>query len=61
MPSFNMLRAISFFPSSIASSLYVDKTEQAFFASIPYDLEENKDKDEKYYQMIFYILFTVIG
>jgi hypothetical protein len=34
---------------------------KAFFASIPYDLEENKDKDEKYYQMIFYILFTVMG
>ena len=34
---------------------------QAFIASIPYDLEENKDKDEKYYQMIFYILFTVMG
>ena len=34
---------------------------QAFIASIPYDLEEKKDKDEKYYQMIFYILFTVMG
>jgi hypothetical protein len=33
----------------------------AFIASIPYDLEENRDKDEKYYQMIFYILFTVMG
>ena len=34
---------------------------KAFIASIPYDLEEKKDKDEKYYQMIFYILFTVMG
>ena len=36
---------------------------QAFIASIPYDLKEKekKDKDEKYYQMIFYILFTVMG
>jgi hypothetical protein len=34
---------------------------QAFIASIPYDLEEKKDKDEKYYQMIFYILFTMMG
>ena len=33
----------------------------AFLASIPYDLEETKDKDEKYYQMIFHILFTVMG
>ena len=24
-------------------------------------MEENKDKDEKYYQLIFYLLFTNIG
>ena len=34
---------------------------KAYYASIPYDLEENKDKDEKYYQLIFYLLFTNIG
>ena len=34
---------------------------KAFYASIPYDLEEKKDKDEKYYQLIFYLLFTLMG
>jgi len=34
---------------------------KAFFASIPYDLEKNRDKDEKYYQLIFYLLFTLMG
>ena len=33
----------------------------AFYASIPYDLEENRNKDEKYYQLIFYLLFTLMG
>ena len=34
---------------------------KAWYASIPYDLEENRDKDEKYYQLIFYLLFTLTG
>jgi hypothetical protein len=34
---------------------------KAYFASIPYDLEENKNKSEKYFQMIFHILFTLMG
>ena len=34
---------------------------KAYYASIPYDLEENKDKDEKYYQLICYLLFTNMG
>ena len=34
---------------------------RAYYASIPYDLEESKDKDEKYYQLIFYLLFTNMG
>jgi hypothetical protein len=34
---------------------------KAYYASIPYDLEENKDKDEKYYQLVFYLLFTNMG
>jgi len=34
---------------------------KAFYASIPYDLEENRDKDEKFYQLIFYLLFTLMG
>jgi hypothetical protein len=34
---------------------------RAYYAAIPYDLEENRDKDEKYYQLIFYLLFTNIG
>jgi hypothetical protein len=34
---------------------------KAYYASIPYDLEQNCDKDEKYYQLILYLLFTNIG
>jgi hypothetical protein len=34
---------------------------QAYYASLPYDLEQNRDKDEKYYQLILYLLFTNIG
>ena len=34
---------------------------KAYYASIPYDLEDNSDKDEKYYQLIFYLLFTNMG
>ena len=34
---------------------------KAYYASIPNDLEENKDKDEKYYQLICYMLFTLMG
>ena len=34
---------------------------RAYYAAIPYDLEDNKDKDEKYYQLIFYLLFTNMG
>jgi hypothetical protein len=34
---------------------------KAYFAVIPYDLEQNRDKDEKYYQLILYLLFTNIG
>jgi hypothetical protein len=32
---------------------------QAFFESIPYDL--NYKKDEKYFQTIFYLVFTLLG
>jgi hypothetical protein len=32
---------------------------QAFFESIPYDL--NYQKDEKYFQTIFYLVFTLLG
>jgi len=34
---------------------------RAYYAAIPYDLEDNRDKDEKYYQLICYLLFTNIG
>ena len=34
---------------------------RAYYASIPYDLEDNRDKDEKFYQLICYLLFTNIG
>ena len=34
---------------------------RAYYAAIPYDLEENRDKGEKYYQLVFYLLFTNMG
>jgi hypothetical protein len=34
---------------------------KAFFASIPYDMEYKSNKDEKYYQLVFYLLFTLMG
>jgi len=34
---------------------------KAYYASISYDLEDNIDKDEKYFQLIFYLLFTNMG
>jgi hypothetical protein len=34
---------------------------KAYYASIPYDLEDKVDKDEKYYQLIFYLLLTNMG
>jgi hypothetical protein len=34
---------------------------KAFYASIPYELMNNKNKDEQYYQFIFYILVTLMG
>jgi hypothetical protein len=34
---------------------------QAYYASIPYDLLHKDDKNERYYQMIFYLLFTLTG
>ena len=33
----------------------------AFFASIPYDAIKKKHQDEKYFQHIFYLLFTLMG
>ncbi|MDR1114707.1 MAG: ATP-binding protein [Tannerella sp.] len=34
---------------------------KAFFADIPYDAIEQKHRDERYYQHIFYLLFTLLG
>ena len=34
---------------------------QAYYAAIPYDLEDNREKDEKYYQLICYLLFANMG
>jgi hypothetical protein len=36
-------------------------TLKAFYASIPCDLMNRKDKDEQYYQYVFYILVTLMG
>jgi hypothetical protein len=34
---------------------------KAFYASISYELMDNKNKDEQYYQFIFYLLVTLMG
>ncbi|MDR1270878.1 MAG: ATP-binding protein, partial [Planctomycetaceae bacterium] len=34
---------------------------RAFYAGIPYDLNKNENKDERYYQFIFYLLVTLMG
>ena len=34
---------------------------QAFYVSIPYDVETKENKDERYYQFIFYLLFKLMG
>jgi len=34
---------------------------QAFFAAIPYDAIEQKNRNEQYYQHVFYLLFTLMG
>jgi hypothetical protein len=34
---------------------------RAFYASISYDLMKNANKDEQYYQFIFYLLVTLMG
>jgi hypothetical protein len=33
----------------------------AFYASIPYDAIKRKNRDEQYYQHVFYLLFTLMG
>ena len=33
----------------------------AFFAEIPYDAIEQKNRNEQYYQHVFYLLFTLMG
>jgi hypothetical protein len=37
------------------------KMIRAFYASISYDKMENAQKDEQYYQLIFYLLITLMG
>ena len=34
---------------------------KSYYASIPYDLQNKEGKDERYFQMIFYLLFTIAG
>jgi len=34
---------------------------KAFFADIPYDAIEQKNRNEQYYQHVFYLLFTLMG
>jgi hypothetical protein len=34
---------------------------RSFYAGIPYDLIKNENKDERYYQFIFYLLVTLMG
>ncbi|MDR1554137.1 MAG: ATP-binding protein [Prevotellaceae bacterium] len=54
----------NFFAGDFVKKLMNGDTEgfmtamQSFFASIPYDLT---DKTEKYYQLVFYLLYTLMG
>ena len=34
---------------------------KSYYAAIPYDLQNKAGKDERYFQMIFYLLFTLTG
>jgi len=34
---------------------------KAFFAAIPYDAMKQENRDEQYYQHVFYLLFTLMG
>jgi hypothetical protein len=34
---------------------------QTFYASIPYDLQEKKHKNERYFQSLFYTIFSLMG
>jgi hypothetical protein len=34
---------------------------QSFYASIPYDLVEKQNKNERYFQMLFYLVFALMG
>jgi hypothetical protein len=34
---------------------------RAYFASLSYDLLEKENKNERYYQMIFYLIFSLAG
>jgi hypothetical protein len=34
---------------------------KAFFKSIPYDIVDNEKKDESYFQLIFHLMFTMMG
>jgi len=69
LPAYNPISGLDESFSAIAFIKAIDSGNvedfmvllKAFYASIPYDLEENRDKDEKYYQLIFYLLFTLMG
>jgi hypothetical protein len=36
-------------------------TLKAFFAGIPYDLQDKRHKNEKYFQSLFYVYFAALG
>ena len=40
---------------------YFLEKNKAFFAAIPYDAIEQKNRNEQYYQHVFYLLFTLMG
>ncbi|MDR2473095.1 MAG: ATP-binding protein [Tannerella sp.] len=57
----------SFFAGDFVRKLEVGDIEsfmsmvKSFYKSIQYDAIDNEKKDEKYYQLIFYLLFTLMG
>jgi hypothetical protein len=57
--SFSILTFLKAFRSGVVDDFM--SLLKAYYAIIPYDLEQNRDKDEKYYQLVLYLLFANVG
>ncbi|MDR1814642.1 MAG: ATP-binding protein [Tannerella sp.] len=65
--SYNSYPANGFSVAKISQSLQKGDIKtvmlmlQSFFADIPYDLQDKRHKNEKYFQSLFYTVFTLMG